>query len=194
MDPYQVLGVSRDASEEEITKAYRKLVKKYHPDLNPGDAEAERKMREINEAYDKIKKGDTSTSGGYSSGGYSSGGYSSGGYRSRITPLDAAEAYLRNGMYEQALSVLRNITDRTARWYYLSAIAYSQAGNNAEAIKLCETALRMEPNNIAYARLLDKLKMGETEMFKRRTMFKPLTGFMRFAVAVLLMRICCCGC
>ncbi len=54
-DPYSVLGVSKEASEEEIKKAYRRLAKKYHPDLNPGDPEAARKMNEINAAYDQIK-------------------------------------------------------------------------------------------------------------------------------------------
>ena len=58
-DPYEVLGLPHGASEEEVTKAYRKLAKKYHPDLNPGDEEAARKMSEVNEAYDRIKKGDT---------------------------------------------------------------------------------------------------------------------------------------
>lgn len=54
-DPYSVLGVSRDASEEEIKKAYRRLAKQYHPDLNPGNPEAARKMNEINAAYEQIK-------------------------------------------------------------------------------------------------------------------------------------------
>ena len=58
-DPYQVLGVAPDASDEEIKKAYRELAKKYHPDMNPGDAEAAKKMNEINAAYDRIKSGDT---------------------------------------------------------------------------------------------------------------------------------------
>lgn len=53
-DPYEVLGVSRNASPEEIKKAYRALAKKYHPDLHPGDQNAEAKMNEINVAYDMI--------------------------------------------------------------------------------------------------------------------------------------------
>ncbi len=55
-DPYQILGVSRDASEDEIRQAYRRLAKKYHPDLNPGDAQAAQKMNEINETNSKEKR------------------------------------------------------------------------------------------------------------------------------------------
>ena len=53
-DPYQVLGLERGASDEEVKKAYRRLAKKYHPDANPGDAEAARKMQEINAAYELL--------------------------------------------------------------------------------------------------------------------------------------------
>ena len=53
-DPYKVLGVSRDATKEEIKKAYRKKAKEYHPDLHPDDPHAAEKMNEVNEAYDML--------------------------------------------------------------------------------------------------------------------------------------------
>lgn len=84
-DPYQVLGVSSGASDDEIKAAYRKLAKKYHPDLNQGSAEAETKMKEINEAYTILIKHKGQGNGerqGYGAGGGSPyrgyGGQSSG--------------------------------------------------------------------------------------------------------------------
>jgi DnaJ-class molecular chaperone len=56
-DPYTVLGVKRDVSEEELRKAYRKLAKQYHPDLNPGKKEAEAKFKAVNAAYDLLSDG-----------------------------------------------------------------------------------------------------------------------------------------
>ena len=57
-DYYEVLGLSKGAGEAEIKKAYRSLAKKYHPDMNPGDAEAEAKFKEINEAYAVLSDAD----------------------------------------------------------------------------------------------------------------------------------------
>lgn len=53
-DYYEVLGVGRDADEKTIKKAFRKLAKKYHPDTNPDNAEAEKRFKEVNEAYDVL--------------------------------------------------------------------------------------------------------------------------------------------
>ncbi len=185
-DPYKVLRVSPTATDEEITKAYRKLAKKYHPDLNPGNEEAERRMMEINEAYETIKKGGAT---GYNSGGYSTYNHSG---RSGLSPLDSAEAYLRNGMYDQAMYILNGINDRSARWYYLSAVAQSYAGNGIIAIQYAQTAVNMEPNNHTYKLLLERLKSGETTYFERRSFSAPLSGFARFVIAVLIARLCCC--
>ena len=84
-DPFSVLGVSASATEDEIKSAYRKLAKKYHPDLNPGDKEAERKMKEVNEAYAeaiRLRKTGGTWQGSGSSYGSTNGYSGSGGYYS----------------------------------------------------------------------------------------------------------------
>ena len=53
-DYYKVLGIDRNADDKTIKKAYRKMAKKYHPDMNPGDAVAEQKFKEITEAYNVL--------------------------------------------------------------------------------------------------------------------------------------------
>lgn len=84
-NPYKVLGLEPGASEDEIKKKYRTLVKQYHPDLHPGDEAAAAKMSEINAAYEQIKSGNVNGSsygGSYSGYGSSSaphGTYTSGG-------------------------------------------------------------------------------------------------------------------
>lgn len=74
-DPYKILGVSKNASIDEIKKSYRKLAKKYHPDVNPNNKEAERMFKDISNAYDligtieaknKFDRGETDTAGGFS--------------------------------------------------------------------------------------------------------------------------------
>ena len=53
-DYYEVLGIDKNASEQDIKKAFRQQAKKYHPDLHPGDKEAEAKFKEVNEAYEVL--------------------------------------------------------------------------------------------------------------------------------------------
>lgn len=174
-DPYKVLGVSKGASEEEITKAYRKLAKKYHPDLNPGDETAAAKMSEINAAYDKLKNGDISGDSGYGGGnggydpfrGYSGyngydgyySGQSSSSQRS-YTEMDSVRAYLRANQYTQALHVLSEISDRNDEWYYYSAIANYGAGNTITARNHIQTAGNMNPNNQEYRRMQAIMEHG----------------------------------
>ena len=176
-DPYQVLGVSRDASSDEIKRAYRKLAKKYHPDLNPGDAEAAKKMQQINAAYDQItnpqkaSQGSQSSYGGYGNyGGYGGyGGYGPfGGYgqQSQQSTADqysqAAYQYIRFGRYREALNVLAGVSDRNARWYYLSALANNGLGNQVTALEHIRRAVSMEPDNYEYLNALEQIENGGT--------------------------------
>ena len=171
-DPYKVLGVSPSASDEEIKQAYRKLAKKYHPDLNPGDQEAARRMQEVNEAYDQIKNPQKAgpQGGGYGAGYDPFGGFDPfGGYYRQQSQsqqgdpyLQAAAQYLRFGKYQEALNTLNSCQDRTAKWYYLSALANQGAGNQVTAMEHIRKAVSMEPDNMEYLRTLDAMEHGGT--------------------------------
>ena len=167
-DPYKILGVQPGASDEEIKRAYRNLAKQYHPDRNPGDTEAAKKMQQINAAYEQIKNPGTSHQGGY--GGYSQydpfggfGGYQQNHYGSSDSGDNyqkAAMNYIRFGRYQEALNALNNATERNARWYYLSALANNGLGNQVTALEHIRRAVSMEPDNQEYLNALNAIEHG----------------------------------
>ena len=175
-DPYKVLGVAPDASDEEVKKAYRDLIKKYHPDLHPGDAEAAKKMNDVNAAYDQIKSGNTPGSASYAGYGGQAGAYQQYGYggwtdwagygaQSRQTERSeytAAVNYIRNGMYREALNALSGVpeNERDGKWFYLSAGANMYLGNKVAALEQAKKAVALEPDNAEYRRLLEQLQSG----------------------------------
>ena len=101
-DYYDILGVQKGCSDEELKKAYRKLAKQYHPDLNPGDKSAEQKFKDVNEAYsvlsdaDKRRKYDQFGKGAVDgSGGFGGGRYS--GFGDEFAPMDIFNSFFGGG-------------------------------------------------------------------------------------------------
>lgn len=216
-NPYEVLGVPENASEEEIKKAYRALSRKYHPDANvnnPNKAQAEEKFKEIQQAYQQIMReregggsGGSGSYGGYGGYGGGYGGYggygssgssrSSGSWSEEDVRMQAAENYIRSRHYQEALRVLSEISPRNARWYYLSAMANSGQGNNVLAKEHAQKAVSMEPNNALYRQFLQQLEYGGTWYQSMGDMYgSPMEGQGDWCMKLCLLNAfcgCCCG-
>lgn len=156
-NPYKVLGVADGASVEECTKAYKRLAKKYHPDLNPGDKTAEKKMAEINAAYDAIKNG-TADASPFSSGAGSSAGSTQASYYQSVIN------FINHGQYAQAINLLSEMDKSDARWYYLSALANMGYGNQEKALAHIKIAVSREPDNSTYQNAYESIRQGVNPM------------------------------
>lgn len=274
MNPYDVLGVKPDASEDEIKKAYKALSRKYHPDANinnPNKAQAEEKFKQVQQAYSQIMDarkhgansyggssyggstygsgygnygGYGSGSGSYGSGGYGSGsggygsgsgGSGSGGYggwdfggfdfggfgnfggfgtgyggsgsysnSSNMSEdemhMRAAANYINNQHYAEALNVLNTITNKTAAWYYYSAIANKGVGNNVQALEHARMASSMEPNNATYQQLVRTFENGGNWYTSRQSSYGGMptiicsNPLLACCLANLCCNACCAGC
>ncbi|MDO4618288.1 MAG: DnaJ domain-containing protein [Clostridia bacterium] len=149
MNPYEVLGVNPSDDEETIKKAYRNLVKKYHPDRytnSPLKDEANEKLKEINLAYDiitgKAKPEEPQRNGGYT--GY--GGYNTSSFEVSFRNV---RTLISMGFSDIAEQMLQNLP-KNAEWYYLMGIIYRNRGWYQNAKENFETASRMEPGNTEY--------------------------------------------
>ena len=244
-DPYKVLGISRDATDEEVKKAYRELSKKYHPDANvnnPNKDKAEEMFKLVQEAYQQIiyeRQHPYASRDGYSSSGSGS-GYSQGGYQYRNPGsgtggqfygswddffndffggaytgqyqyrqsrgqapdseedmyLRAAANYINARQYKEALNVLNNMKDRSAVWYYYSAVANAGLGNQAQALDHARTAASMEPDNYTYQNLVTQLQSGSRWYQNQQQGYVQTYDASRWCLRLCLLNIAlnlCCG-
>lgn len=270
MNPYDVLGVRPDASEDEIKKAYKALSRKYHPDANinnPNKEQAEEKFKQVQQAYSQIMdarkhgangyggssygsgtyggygsgygnsgsygSGNSGGSGSYGSNG--SGGYNSGGFgdwdfggfdfggfgnfggfgtgyggagnygnSSNMSEdemhMRAAANYINNQHYAEALNVLNTISNKTAAWYYYSAIANKGVGNNVQALEHARMASSMEHNNATYRQLVRTFESGGSWYTSRQSSYGGMptiicsNPLLACCLANLCCNACCAGC
>ena len=200
-DPYKVLGVSPDASDEEIKQAYRRLAKKYHPDRNQGSEEAAQKMQEVNAAYEQIKNPEKAQQEqrtyGYGGYGYDPfGGY--GRYQQQNTGDSyqaSAYQYILYGRFREALNVLNNSTEKNARWYYLSALANDGLGNQVTALEHIRRAVSMDPDNMEYLHALDMIEHGSATYRQQAGSFRGFdlrrSPCASFCLCYLFQLFCC---
>ena len=171
-DPYSVLGVSPNASDEEIKKAYRELARKYHPDNyqnNPLADLAEEKMKEVNEAYDAINKmrsgGSHSGGGSYGGSAYQqSGGYGYGYQQRQSSSSGALYSRVRQainaGNIDAAERLLRGAPTQDAEWHFFSGCIAYRRGWLDEARQQYQIACNADPGNMEYRQALNMMQQG----------------------------------
>ena len=140
-DPYVVLGVSPDASDEEIKRAYRELARKYHPDNYTGNALedlAQEKMQEINEAYDVVQE-QRRVGGGSAAFGQ-------------------VRAAIERGDIDLAQELLEKMSTRSAEWHFLMGSVHYRKGWFDEAVRHMQTACSLEPGNQEYATAYNRMR------------------------------------
>lgn len=163
-DPYEELGVDRNASDEQIKAAYKELVKKYHPDKyqgNPLGDLAEEKLRDVNEAYDQIMN-ERKSGAGYGAGGagYGAGATYGAGYSGRSASPEYQEIRrdIDANNLKRAQDKLDAIPDKNvAEWWFLSGMISYKRGWYDDATGKIQKAVSMEPSNMEYRNALNAL-------------------------------------
>ena len=153
-DPYEVLGISPSASDEEVKRAYRELAKKYHPDKyvnSPFADMASEKMKDINEAYDRIleeRKNAKSQGRNYDT------------YHTSRSGYEHIRSMINQGHFDDAEAALSAVpsTDRDAEWYYLMGVVVYRKGWLEDAFNYFQTARRMDPGNSEYESMYQRVQ------------------------------------
>ena len=206
-DPYEILQISEEASDEEVKQAYRKLAKKYHPDRyidSPLSAQANEKMKQVNAAYEQIlrEREDRTAARSRKRHSYSSSHPSEQRQDVQAQESTCSAAYqkaarmINGGEEDRALQELQLIRpeERTAQWYYLMGVSHYRKGWLEEAFNYIGTAHRMDPDNPEYTRLIDQF-IDERSSHLRGFSSGSVPAFSCMdRLFCLLCNDCCCGC
>ena len=196
-DPYKVLGVSQYASDEEIKRVYRELIKKYHPDQyqqNPLSEVAEEKMAEVNQAYDEIMNM-RRTGSGNNSYNYGYNNASSAG----VNYTNIRQMVQRN-MLTDADRELDSVPEnnRTAEWFFLKGSVCYSRGWLGEASRYFGIAAQMEPNNPEYNAANNRMNMnrsgymnGGQNVYGASTMYRSNNDCSNTLTALCCADCCC---
>ncbi len=193
-NPFEVLGVSQNATDDQIREAYRYQVRKYNEELeqNPNSAFARQKLSDLDRAYDEIIM---SRSGYSSSGGKS---YSAGNnYGNYSTPADFADIRekIHAGRFDDAQILLVGVPEfnRSAEWYYLKGTVQQRKGWLEEAYGNFAAACRLDPSNPEYKAAFDSMQNSRSGGY--RTVRNDRRGASFCDVCTgLLCADCCCEC
>ncbi len=157
-DPYQVLGVSPKATDDEIKDVYHDLAKRYHPDnyddANPLKELAAEKMKEINLAYEQIQKMRADAERKKSNSSYSD--YDNTQYTGSTTGIYAeARRFIDARKFTDAEKLLSTVEpfERTAEWHYLASVLLMHRNRVNDAMRELEKACSMDPGNMEYQKM-----------------------------------------
>lgn len=161
-NPYEVLGVSENASDEEIKKAYRKLAKQYHPDNyvdNPLKDLAAEKMKAINEAYDSIQKMRAQGGTAYRNGNFNN-SYTGNRSSSGNDTYNRIRLLINSGRIDEAEVLLNGISEKTSEWHFLMSLVYYRKGWLQDARNEINIACQMDPYNREYRNFQQRMSSG----------------------------------
>lgn len=195
MNPYEVLGVNPNDDEETIKKAYRNLVKKYHPDRyvnSPMADMATEKLKEINEAYDMLTNKKTSQGSGGAYGGRKQYKQYGGEY---AFGFDGVRMLIRMGRLAEAEAMLSRL-EKNSQWYYLMGLIYINRGWYDKGKSFVETAVGMEPDNAEYKATLNSFNSQTNTYREFRSNYVNCCGadnlLLCLCGSALCPRCCCC--
>ncbi|KPU26864.1 molecular chaperone DnaJ [Caloranaerobacter sp. TR13] len=191
-NPYEVLGLRDGASEEEIKRAYKMLVRKYHPDQyvnNPLADLAEEKLKEINEAYNILMNKRSRNHESNNNWKYNQ--YDS----TNFSEFDEVRKLIDMGRLKEAYNILENSTSRGAEWYFLKGVILLKKGWYEQGYQHVRRAVNLDPNNTEYRNVLNNISFrNETYRDVGRSMGYGSDTSLCEICQCLICTDCCCEC